>query len=189
MKEWTSFFVLLTLVFPLVYSHSESINDFQFDMCSIEKKFCTIDEENLIEVIIAITDLEECRERCEDVENCQYFSHFGANSFPFSDYCALYSSCTLLEDCGEDCHTEDRLCNGSCGRSFESNLNGNVIEFVPDVQLERNCKGICLEDPDCLYYTYYGRESDYNSNLCVLLSDLPGPSQEFEHCFTTLAIS
>ena len=186
MKEWTPFFVLLTLAFPLVHSHSESFNNFQFDTCSIEKKFCRIDEENLIEIIIEITDLEECRERCGDVENCQYFSHFGANSFPFSDYCALFSSCSLLEDCGEDCYTEDKLCNGSCGRSFQSIKDGNVIEFVPDVELERNCKGICLEDPDCLYYTYYGRENDRNPHLCVLLSDLSSHSQECENCVTSL---
>ena len=186
MKELTSFLGLLTLVFPLVHSHSEAYNDFPLDTCSVEKKFCKINEDNLIEIIIEITDLEECRERCGDVENCQYFSHFGANSFPFSDYCALYSSCSLLEDCGEDCYTEDKLCNGSCGRSFESIEDDNVIEFIPDVQLERNCKGICLEDPECLYYTFYGIESDNNPNLCILLSDLPSPSQECEYCVTSL---
>ena len=170
----------------MVHSHSESYNDFPLDTCSVEKKFCKVNEDNLIEIIIEITDLEECRQRCGDVENCQYFSHFGVNSFPFSDYCALYSSCSLLEDCGEDCYTEDELCNGSCGRNFESIKVDNVIEFIPDVESERNCKGICLADPDCFYYTYYGIESDHNPHLCILLSDLSSPSQECENCFTSL---
>ena len=185
MKALTSVFVVLNLVFPLVRSHSESHNDFPFDTCSIEKKSCEIHEDNLIESF-TVTDLEECRQLCGYLENCQYFSHFGEDNFPFSNLCILFSSCPVLYDCGEDCYTEDRLCHGSCGRNFESKQDYNVIELIPDVELERNCKGICLADADCLYYTYYGRKSDHNPNLCILLSDLPSPSQECEHCVSSL---
>ena len=185
MKELTSFFVFLNLVFPLVHSHPESYSDFPFDTCSIEKKSCEIHEDSLIESF-TVTDLEECRQLCGYLENCQYFSHFGADNFPLSDHCILFSSCSILEDCGTDCYTEDRLCHGSCGRSSESKQADNVIEIIPDIELERTCKGICLADADCLYYTYYGRESEHFPNLCILLSDLSHSSQGCEHCVTSI---
>ena len=95
------YFALLNLVFPLVHSHSGSYNDLSLDKCSFEKKSCEIHKENLIESFAA-TDREECRQRCGGLENCQYFSHFGAKSFPFSNYCMLFSSCSILEDCGDN---------------------------------------------------------------------------------------
>ena len=185
MKELTSLFALLKFVFHLVHSHSESCKSVSFDTCSIEERSCVLHEDSLIESL-AVTDVEECRQRCGGLENCQYFSHFGAGSFPFSDYCTLFSSCSTLDYCGKDCYTEDRLCHGDCGRNFESKLGDNVIKLVPDVRLERNCKAICLADADCLYYTYYGRASDNYQNLCVLLSDIVSPSQECDHCVTSV---
>ena len=187
MKELTSFFVLLNLVFPLVLSHSESYNDFSIDTCSVEKNSCEIHDENFIE-LFTNTDQEECRQLCGYLENCKYFSHFGSDNFPTSNVCMLFSSCSVLEHCGEDCYTEDKLCHahGSCGRNFESKQDENIINWIPDVELEWNCKGICLADDDCLYYTYYGQESNHYPNLCILLSDLPSPSQECEHCVTAI---
>ena len=74
----------------------------------------------------------------------------------------------------------------SCGRNFESRLDDNVIEWIPDVEEERNCNSICLEDSGCLYYTYYDKENEDDPNLCILLSDLLSPTQECEHCITSL---
>ena len=185
MKELTSLFALLNFVFHLVHSHSESCKSVSFDTCSIEERSCVIHEDSLIESF-AVTDLEECRQRCGGLGNCQYFSYFGAGSFPFSNYCMLFSSCSTLDYCGKDCYTEDRLCHGDCGRNFVSKLGDNVIKLVPDVILERNCKAICLSDADCLYYTYYGRASDNYQNLCVLLSDIVSPPQKCDHCVTSV---
>ena len=185
MKESTFFFLFLNIVFPWVLSHSESYNNHSIDTCSIENNSCEIHDENFIESF-ANTDLVECRQLCGYLENCNYFSHFGSNNFPTSNFCMLFSSCSVLEHCGQDCYTEDKLCHGSCGRNFESKQDENVIRWIPDVELERNCKGICLEYDNCLYYTYYGRESDHYPNLCILLSDLPSPSQECEHCVTSI---
>ena len=179
------YFALLNLVLHLAYSQSGSYHDFAFDKCSIKKKSCEIHEDNLIESF-AVADLEECLQRCGGLENCQYFSYFGADNFPFSNRCILFSNCSILNDCGDDCYTEDQLCHGSCGRIYESKQDENVIKLVPDVKLERNCKNICLANDDCLYYTYYSRESDYNPNLCILLSELLETDQECKHCVTSV---
>ena len=185
MKESTFFFLFLNIGFPWGLSHSEAYNDYFIDTCSIENNSCEIHDENLIESF-ANTDLEECRELCGYLENCNYFSHFGSDNFPTSNFCMLFSSCSVLEHCGQDCYTEDKLCHGSCGRNFESKQDENVIRWIPDVELERNCKGICLADDSCLYYTYYEQESDHYPNLCILLSDLLSPAQECKHCVTSI---
>ena len=183
MKELTPFFVLLiNLPFHLVNSHSN--NDFHMNTCSIEKRSCKIHRDNLIESF-TVNSENECRQQCGHLENCQYFSYFGTNNFLAVNYCMLFSSCSILEYCGEDCYTEDKLC-GSCGRNFESKLGDNVIEWIPDVEEEWNCKDICLTDAGCLYYTYYRKESEHYPNLCILLSDLLSPFQECENCVTSL---
>ena len=113
-----------------------------------------------------------------------------ANTFPTLDLTiiqypiiACYSPLVqyVLESC-EDCYTEDKLCNGVCGRKLESKLDDNVIEFIPNVVLEHSCKILCLDDIDCLYYTHYGKDNDHYPDLCVLLSDIKAPFQECEHC-------
>lgn len=184
MKELTPFFVLLiNLFFPLVHSHSN--NDFPLDTCSIEKRSCEIHKDNLIETFTVNTK-DECRQRCEYLENCQYLSYFGTNNFPVVNYCMLFSNCSILEYCGEDCYTEDIIFCDSCGRNFESTLGDNVIEWIPDVEEDWNCRGLCLEDAGCLYFTYYKKESEHLPNLCILLSDLGSSFQECEHCVTSI---
>ena len=84
------------------------------------------------------------------------------------------------------CYSNDSSLDSSCGRNFESQLVDNVIEWIPDVEEELNCKSICLEDAGCLYYTYYDKENEDDPNLCILLSDLLSPIQECEHCITSL---
>ena len=180
-----NYFVILNLVLPLVQSHSGFYDDFSFDKCSIEKKSCEIHKDNLIGSFV-VADLEECQQRCGSLENCRYFSQFGAENIPFSNYCILFSNCSILEHCGDNCYTEDKLCQGSCGRNFESKRGNNIIEVLPDVVSEHNCKSICLTNSDCLYYTYYSRESDHNPNLCILLSKLLWPAQECKHCVTSV---
>ena len=93
---------------------------------------------------------------------------------------------TLVFPLIHSCYSNDFSLDSSCGKFFESHLGDNVIEYIPDVEEERNCKSICLGNAGCLYYTYYDKENEDNPNLCILLSDLLSPTQECEHCITSL---
>ena len=107
---------LLFVLLPLLFHRSvhgliqESYNNIPFDTCSIKEKSCEIHEENLISSV-SVPDVDECRQFCVHLENCQYFSYLGPNNYPLKNYCLLFSSCQVLENCN-DCHTEDKLCKG-----------------------------------------------------------------------------
>ena len=183
MEKTTLVFVKLAFLFGLAQGFLETFENSAVDTCSVEKRSCEI-HNNLIDTINGI-QVEECRQLCFDSTYCKYFSHFGPNNYPISNYCMLFSTCSVLENC-EDCYTEDKLCYGSCGRNLESKFDENVIEFVPDIVLEHSCKTLCLENTDCFYYTHYGKDNDHYPELCVLLSDIKGPFQECEHCVTSV---
>ena len=183
MEKTPLILVKLAFLFGLAQGLLEPFENSPIDTCSVEKRSCEI-RDNLIDTISGIK-VEECRQLCFDMSGCKYFSHFGPNNYPISDYCMLFSTCPVLENC-EDCYTEDKLCNGVCGRKLESKLDENVIEFIPNVGLEHSCKTLCLENTDCLYYTHYGKDNDHYPYLCVLLSDIKAPFQECEHCVTSV---
>ena len=183
MEKATLILVKLAFLFGLGQGFLEPFENSPIDACSVEKRSCEI-RDNLIDTISGI-QVEECRQLCLDRSGCKYFSHFGPNNYPISNYCMLFSTCPVLENC-EDCYTEDKLCNGSCGRNLESKLDDNVIEFIPNVVLEHSCKTLCLDDINCLYYTHYEKDNDHYPDLCVLLSDIKAPFQECEHCVTSV---
>ena len=184
MTKITLSLVLIVFKFLLVCGLQEPYRNSIVDTCSIEKKSCQLHNDNLIDSISAI-DVAECRQLCFDFDFCKFFSHFGPNNYPISDYCMLFSSCAVLEDCN-DCYTEDKLCYGSCGSNVESKLGDNVIESISDMALEHGCKKHCLDNANCLYYTHYGKENDHYPDLCVLLSDLKAPLEECNHCVTSI---
>ena len=182
MKKTAS--ILVTVVF--LFDFTQAFENSAVDTCSVEKRTCEIQEDNLISSISAI-EVEECRQLCFDLDYCKYFSHFGLNNYPISNYCMLFSSCPVLENC-EDCYTEDKLCYGSCGRNLESKLADNVIEFIQDVRLEHSCKTLCLDNAKCKYYTNFGKDDpdDVYPDLCVLMTDIKAPFQECDHCVTSV---
>ena len=173
---------LLAFQFYLVNGFHQPKENFPVDTCSVIKRSCQIHEDNLLTSVIAI-EVDECRERCNKYYNCNYFSHFGPDNYPINNYCMLFSSCPALEDC-DDCSTEKELC--SCGTSLEGKLDENVIAFVPDIEMEFNCKDLCRNEIECLYYTHYGKENDHYANLCVLLTDIEAPFQECNDCITSV---
>ena len=59
---------------------------------------------------------------------------------------------------------------GSCGNNLELKMDQNVIEIIPDVQLERDCKQYCLDNTNCKFYTYYTRYGFIRAN-CIRSKD------------------
>ena len=187
MKELTSLFALLNFVFHLVHSHSESCKSVYFDTCSIEERSCVIHEDSLIESL-AVTDLEECRQRCGALENCQYFSHFGANSFPFSDTCILFSSCEELNEC-PDCMTTNTNCGivekeEPCNSTVEGHIGQNLLAFHTDVANQSSCQAFCYSLEGCNYYTYHDSSDNDLPGACILLSNILPPLKTCLSCQT-----
>ena len=70
-------FFLLTIEY---LSPVEAVRS-SFDDCSVEKKSCKIDQENLISSI-PVDNIEQCRHLCVETENCQYLSFYGSTNYP-----------------------------------------------------------------------------------------------------------
>lgn len=160
-------FVIFLLLFGCFQSSSQ-------EECFQEGKTCAVNDDNLIDSNGEVFSIDECRLACIDVENCQYITYFGPGSFPFSNYCMLFASCDGTHDC-EDCQTETKVCFETCSGALEGQLSDNVVEIMPNVKDEPNCKAICNSVQECKYYTYFSKLHQTFPLLCVLLSELQAP--------------
>ena len=59
---------------------------------------------NLLTSYAAVETVLECGALCTDNLDCEFITHFGPDSFPFRNYCMLFSECGRLADC-KDCTT------------------------------------------------------------------------------------
>ena len=66
-------------------------------------------------------------------------------------------------------------------------MGNNVIEFIPGVTIESDCKYHCKNNFRCAFYTYYGQESPQFSNVCVLLTNFQPPLVKCQSCVTSLS--
>ena len=67
--------------------------------CSVRDQTCEIDGDNLVSIAAEIPNADACREICSQLGNCDYWSYFGASSFPFVSTCILLNNCSVLDVC------------------------------------------------------------------------------------------
>ena len=117
-------------------------------------------EDNIIGIVNDISSILECRNLCYDEQSCAFITFYGPDSFPFSNTCVLYSACDSLFSC-VDCTTEDRDCLPVefklCSSPVESHMGDNLLQFLPNIDDEAECKGECTKQSGCSYYTFHDR--------------------------------
>ena len=143
--------------------------------CFEDGKACEAHESNTIETITDVANVEECRAFCDADPACSFLTYFGLLSFPFVNTCMTFSSCASQYSC-DDCRTEESGCFGTCGISFHGQVdNNNLLEIKYDIDDELNCKVLCENRSECIFYTYYASGSDINPYLCILMKGIQGP--------------
>merc|ERR1719153_1283734 len=65
-----------------------------------------------------------------------------------------------------------------CSRKIIGAINDNLLDFIPNIESEGDCRDLCSEKFGCQYYTYYYLKS------CFLLSSLKPPIQDCPSCVT-----
>merc|ERR550539_1524843 len=174
---------LLVLTLTLVISPLV-LAEFPTDPCWVEGETCDIGPENLLSSLSGVPDVATCRQLCDDNNDCRFFSHFGAESFPFQELCLLLSSCDSRHPC-EDCRTEDISCFTPCGAPLEGRiLDDNLVDIITGVPTEIDCKSNSSANPGCNVYTYHNTEDVNFPSICFLLSELLEPLQPCQHCST-----
>ena len=136
---------------------------------------------NLINSEVEVTE-EECKQLCQDTHECEAYTYFYEDNFPYHDLCNIFSSCETLVGC-QHCLTEYVTSYCTCGVEYEGSVDSdNLIEFLEDVLTEGECQQHCSAHSSCSVYTYYDRDHKTDRLLCTLLSGLKNPVQQCEHC-------
>ena len=61
--------------------------------CSENNVACIAHSENLVDYVGGISDVEECRQLCNDEKACEYLTYYDVTSFPYSEACFLLKNC------------------------------------------------------------------------------------------------
>ena len=77
--------------------------------CSREGVECEVGEGNLIDAVMHVMTVEECRQMCLDQESCRFISYFDDSSAPSPNLCQLFSICDTTATCS-GCVTENMAC-------------------------------------------------------------------------------
>ena len=146
------------------------------EFCSIYDQTCEMHSNTHI---IPNIHQDRCRILCEDSETCSHFSYYNGQGFPFTWTCILFDGCNELEEC-VDCSTSSLACP-PCSTAVEGRIDTNLVQFLPDVMREIDCREACDTEDECRFYNYNGALYPTYPNSCFLLSRLEPPFQKSEH--------
>ena len=172
-------------MWPILLSFSQALARASLPpgTCQVEGQACDIGQDNLLSAQAGVESLQECEAICIDNFDCEFITFFGSESFPLRNYCMLFQDCSELAEC-QDCTTAVELCFEQCGQSVEGPLEENVLEVIPGVEDELDCKAICRNQTACQSYTYHNSTDPVLRKICFLLTEIQEPLQSCEHCST-----
>ena len=151
--------------------------------CSNEGVECEYDENNLIDAVMNVPTLEECRQICLDRDYCSYTTYFYDSASPVPSFCLLFKTCETTNNCS-DCMSENMDCFKMCGRNVVGDLRENVQDIIPNIESEMDCKQLCLNNTSCSYYTYFFNNNTQFHKFCFLQTEFLPPVESCEACIT-----
>ena len=111
MRSLTAGVILFFLIFSVpVFSDGQFVQVRDSPVtCSSEGVECQFSEDNLLDAVMHVMSLVECRQMCLDQESCNFISYFDATAAPIAHFCQLFSSCDTTISCS-GCVTENMAC-------------------------------------------------------------------------------
>ena len=149
--------------------------------CSTEGVECEYTEDNLIDSILQVASVAECRQLCQDEDTCEYITYFDSSAVPVSRQCRLFTTCPRVTSC-TSCVTQRLDCFHTCGGSFYGHMDENILDAVSNVASELDCKTLCAENGECSWYTYFFRNDTVNHEHCYLQTEFLPPSHPCDTC-------
>ena len=116
--------------------------------CSSESVECEYNSTNLIDIVIQVPTLAECRQLCKDEEQCEFITYYGDTASPVSHLCMLFRSCDATNSCSS-CVSENIGCYEMCGTNVLGHMDENLLDVVPDILTELDCKQECVAAANC----------------------------------------
>ena len=68
---------------------------------------------------------------------------------------------------------------------MEGQIGNNLIDFIPSVSTENDCKSLCAEREGCSHFTYHQENNVGFPKTCFLLNSLNHPIKPCENCITS----
>ena len=152
-------------------------------ICSSEGVECDYNQTNLLSEVTHVYTLTQCRQLCLDDGDCHYISYYDDNAFPISHLCQLFQSCESVSECS-DCISENVDCSATCGSNTVGAMDENILSLTPFVESEAACKAMCVNNAQCLFYTYFFGNATLHHQDCYLLSELLPPTVPCDRCVT-----
>ena len=151
--------------------------------CSREGVECYFNEDNLIDTLIQIPNVAECRQLCQDEDQCEYITYFYKPAIPVSEMCRMFTTCDSVISC-ENCISQNMGCFETCGSNIFGQLNENLLDAVSNVASELECKSLCSANEYCSWYTYFYPNDTVNHEHCFLQTEFLPPSQPCKSCIS-----
>jgi len=174
--------MLLHLLFwtLLVFGSATSSLD-----CFLDEQECEMSVDNHLDTVMGVLKMTECLDLCNEDIGCKAFTYLVKE-----EACRLFSSCPALErrPC-EDCSTGSSQTECLCGINYhQSEVNsGDLLEMIPGISGEQDCKSHCANSEKCKVYTYYDVEDAINPDTCFLMNSFAlhgSPVTACNHCST-----
>ena len=171
---------LCLLFFPVSIS---SLNVIESPLlCASNNTACDVHGDALIDSFTGIETIADCRQLCYDADDCEFITYYGGDGFPLRNICQLFHSCEETLMCTE-CVSETKGCYNFCSKNIIGAIDDNMLDFIPNIGTERDCKELCGDRSGCEYYTFYLEDDPYYGS-CLLLSSLEPPIQDCPSCVT-----
>ena len=116
--------------------------------CSSESVECDYNSTNLIDIVIQVPSLAECRQLCKDEEQCEFITYYEDTASPVAHLCMLFRSCDTTNNCSS-CVSENIGCYDMCGTNVLGHMDENLLDVVPDILTEVDCKQECVAAANC----------------------------------------
>merc|ERR1719481_1239761 len=144
----TLFGIFTFLVLPLPEADGSQVT------CSSLGVECEYNSDNYIGTETQVHSEEECREICENQDQCEYITYYNSSASPFSNICRSFKACDSVVKC-ENCLSQNMECFRKCGMNIVGQMDENIIDIVYGVKSELECKTLCSETNACFWYTLF----------------------------------
>ena len=143
---------LFLLFFPLSIS---ALNVFESrGGFALKNTACDIHGDSLIGSFPGIENIGDCRQLCYNDDDCEFITYYGDNGFPIRNFCEIFKSCDDTVSCSE-CISETKGCYKPCSKNIIGAIDANLLEMIPNIESENDCRELCGEKSGCEFYTFF----------------------------------
>ena len=127
--------------------------------------------DNILDTYQPVSDPYLCQAICAATDDCTAFTWTSEHNPQLQLFCFLFSTTYNQTSC-QECVSGPVSCTCSSEVACPGDA-GNTLDVIEDVLTEAECQDDCLENPECMFYTWYNGNS-FPAHVCIILSSCEG---------------